>query len=120
MLGPRTPSWSNHLYKGVTPVSRTPRWMISPMGYLTIAEATAVRRPKQSERLAATLYSPPETWISRFFALRKGRMPGSRRWTSAPSERRSNWAEEFWGIVRFGMVCSENAGLYLPFARGEA
>src|SRR5258706_11059200 len=49
----------------------------------------AVRRPKASERLAATLYSPPETWISKVRALRKGMMPGSRRWTSAPRERRS-------------------------------
>src|SRR5436305_11618781 len=59
------------------------------MGYLTMAVAMAVRRPKASERLAATLYSPPETWMSRVRALRNGMTPGSRRWTSAPRERKS-------------------------------
>src|SRR5438105_851942 len=57
-----------------------------------MAVAMAVRMPKQSERLAATLYSPPETWISRERALRKGMMPGSRRVTRAPRERKSSWA----------------------------
>src|SRR5438045_7475915 len=60
------------------------------MPYLTIAVATPVRRPKQSERLAATLYSPPETWTSNERALRNGMTPGSSRWTSAPRERKSN------------------------------
>src|SRR5947207_7683718 len=56
-----------------------------------MAVATAVLRPKQSERLAATLYSPPETWTSQVRALRNGMTPGSSRWTSAPSESRSSW-----------------------------
>src|SRR5664279_2885431 len=46
--------------------------------------------PKASERLAATLNSPPLTWIEHSCALRKGTMPGSRRWTSAPSDRKSS------------------------------
>src|SRR5579864_805071 len=50
----------------------------------------AVRIPKQSARLAATLNSPPLTWIWHSVALRKGMTPGSRRWTNAPSETRSN------------------------------
>ena len=37
-----------------------------------MAVAMPVRRPKQSARLAATLYSPPETWMSSVRALRKG------------------------------------------------
>src|SRR5438876_4727736 len=45
---------------------------------------------KQSERLAATLYSPPETWISNDRALRNGTTPGSSRCTSAPSARKSS------------------------------
>src|SRR5437764_51536 len=55
-----------------------------------MAVATAVLRPKQSERLAATLYSPPETWTSKVRALRNGMTPGSSRWTRAPSESRSS------------------------------
>src|SRR5947209_3231697 len=57
-----------------------------------MAVATPVFRPKQSARLAATLYSPPETWTSKERALRKGMMPGSRRWTRAPRERKSRLA----------------------------
>jgi hypothetical protein len=45
---------------------------------------------KQSERLAETLNSPPLTWMSQCEALRNGMMPGSRRWTSAPRDRKSN------------------------------
>src|SRR5207253_1082964 len=48
-----------------------------------------VFRPKQSDSAAATLYSPPETWTSNERALRKGIAPGSSRWISAPSERKS-------------------------------
>src|SRR5262245_15934639 len=54
-----------------------------------MAVATPVLRPKQSDRLAATLYSPPETCTSKLRALRNGMIPGSRRWTSAPTERKS-------------------------------
>src|SRR5579862_9404240 len=57
-----------------------------------MAVAMAVRMPKQSARLAATLNSPPLTWIRHSAALRKGIMPGSRRWTRAPSERKSRSA----------------------------
>src|SRR5262245_57182274 len=46
--------------------------------------------PKQSARLAATLNSPPLTWIWHSIALRKGMIPGSSRWTSAPSDTRSS------------------------------
>src|SRR4051812_579124 len=46
--------------------------------------------PKQSLRLAATLYSPPETWISSVLALRNGMMPGSSRCTRAPRARKSS------------------------------
>src|SRR5581483_6826342 len=49
-----------------------------------------VLRPKQSERFAATLNSPPLTWIAQSVALRKGMIPGSSRWTSAPSDRKSS------------------------------
>src|SRR5262245_17283752 len=55
-----------------------------------MAVATPVRSLKQSERLAATLYSPPETWISALRALRKGITPGSSRWTRAPRARKSS------------------------------
>src|SRR5207244_7377170 len=55
-----------------------------------MAVAMPVRNPKQSASPAATLYSPPETWTSNPRALRKGTRPGSRRWTSAPRERKSN------------------------------
>src|SRR5579871_1463060 len=55
-----------------------------------MAVAMPVRNPKQSASPAATLYSPPETWTSNLRALRKGTRPGSRRWTSAPRERKSN------------------------------
>src|SRR5207247_2110593 len=48
-----------------------------------------VRIRKQSDRLAATLNSPPLTWIWHSAALRKGMMPGSSRWTRAPRESRS-------------------------------
>src|SRR5947209_2225660 len=54
-----------------------------------MAVATALRRRKQSERAAATLYSPPETWTSKERALRKGTRPGSSRWTTAPRARKS-------------------------------
>src|ERR1051325_6353922 len=54
-----------------------------------MAVATPVFRPKQSLKLAATLYSPPETWMSSFRALRNGMIPGSRRWTRAPRDRKS-------------------------------
>src|SRR5437867_7103071 len=46
--------------------------------------------PKQSARLAATLNSPPLTWIRHSFALRKGMTPGSRRWTRAPRAAKSS------------------------------
>src|SRR5437868_15167568 len=55
-----------------------------------MAVAMPVRRRKQSDRLAATLYSPPETWISTDRALRKGITPGSSRWTTAPRARKSS------------------------------
>src|ERR1051325_8039535 len=48
-----------------------------------------VLRPKQSERVAATLNSPPLTWMSHWVALRNGMMPGSRRCTRAPRDRKS-------------------------------
>ena len=51
----------------------------SPIGYSTIAVAMPVRRPKQSARLAATLNSPPLTWIVQVSALRNGTTPGSSR-----------------------------------------
>src|SRR5579885_2047262 len=54
-----------------------------------MAVAMPVRSRKQSDRAAATLYSPPETWISTERALRKGTTPGSSRWTSAPRARKS-------------------------------
>src|SRR5262249_17513004 len=54
------------------------------------ADGIRVRRPKQSARFAATLNSPPETWISNERALRNGIIPGSSRWTSAPSDRKSS------------------------------
>src|SRR5512143_1685031 len=54
-----------------------------------MADATPVLRPKQSARLAAQLYSPPLTWIWHSVALRNGTTPGSSRWMSAPSERKS-------------------------------
>ena len=38
-----------------------------------------VLSPKQSDRFAATLYSPPETWMSSVRALRNGITPGSSR-----------------------------------------
>src|SRR5215211_166045 len=60
------------------------------MPLLTIAVAIPVFSPKQSDRLAATLYSPPETWTSNDRALRNGTVPGSSRCTSAPSERKSS------------------------------
>src|ERR1700731_4066309 len=69
------------------------------MGYLTIADAMPVRRPKQSDRPAATLYSPPETWISTERALRKGITPGSSRVTSAPRARKSR-AHESWRMFK--------------------
>ena len=59
-------------------------------GVVDHRRATPVFRPKQSARLAATLYSPPETWMSSERALRNGITPGSRRWTRAPRERKSN------------------------------
>ena len=49
-------------------------------------------RPKQSARLAATLNSPPLTWMRHSVALRKGTMPGSSRWTRAPRETKSSAA----------------------------
>src|SRR5258708_35237563 len=55
-----------------------------------MAEATPVLRPKQSERLAATLNSPPLTWIWHSVALRKGMIPGSSRCTTAPRARKSS------------------------------
>src|SRR5579863_5963137 len=67
-----------------------------------MAVAIAVRMPKQSERFAATLNSPPLTWMAHWVALRKGIVPGSRRCTMAPSERRSNSASL--RIVSSGLV----------------
>src|SRR6266571_8097553 len=55
-----------------------------------MALAMPVWRRKQSARLAATLNSPPLTWIRHSFALRKGMTPGSRRWTSAPRAAKSS------------------------------
>src|SRR3954454_6166145 len=55
-----------------------------------MAVAMPVFSPKQSARLAATLYSPPETWISTERAFRNGSTPGSSRVTTAPSESRSS------------------------------
>src|ERR1017187_24514 len=55
-----------------------------------MALATPVFRPKQSARLAAQLNSPPLTWILHSVALRNGIIPGSRRCTSAPSDRKSS------------------------------
>ena len=49
-----------------------------------------VFRPKQSDRFAAQLNSPPLTWISHSVALRNGMIPGSSRCTSAPSDRKSS------------------------------
>ena len=63
--------------------------MRSPIGYSTIAEAMPVFMRKQSDRLAATLNSPPLTWMLHSVALRNGMMPGSSLCTSAPSETRS-------------------------------
>src|SRR5512138_1218072 len=57
-----------------------------------MAVTMPVFRPKQSARLAAQLNSPPLTWIAHWLALRKGMMPGSRRWTSAPIETKSSAA----------------------------
>src|SRR3954463_6006973 len=54
-----------------------------------MAEATPVFSRKQSARFAATLNSPPLTWILHSVALRKGMMPGSRRWIRAPRDRKS-------------------------------
>src|SRR5436309_10408960 len=54
-----------------------------------MALAMPVWRRKQSARLAAVLNSPPLTWIAHSVALRKGITPGSRRWTSAPRDRKS-------------------------------
>src|SRR5579864_8751379 len=58
-----------------------------------MAVAIPVLSSKQSERFAATLYSPPETWISTERAFRNGITPGSSRWTSAPNERKSSSQE---------------------------
>src|SRR5437016_3101863 len=74
------------------------------MPYFTMAVAMPLRRRKQSDKLAATLYSPPETCTSKLRALRKGMTPGSRRWTRAPRERKSR-AQASLRIVR-GMVSS--------------
>ena len=57
-----------------------------------MAVAMPVCMPKQSARLAAQLNSPPLTWIWHSVALRNGMIPGSRRWTSAPSETKSSAA----------------------------
>lgn len=51
-----------------------------------MAAAMPVGMPKQSERFAATLNSPPLTWILHSVALRNGTTPGSKRYTSAPSD----------------------------------
>src|SRR2546423_339378 len=55
-----------------------------------MAEAIPVLSWKQSDKLAATLNSPPLTWIWHSVALRKGTTPGSSRWMSAPRERKSS------------------------------
>src|SRR5689334_22436711 len=54
-----------------------------------MALAMPVLRPKQLARFAATLNSPPLTWMRHSLALRNGTTPGSNRCTSAPSETRS-------------------------------
>src|ERR1017187_9821423 len=68
------------------------------MGYSTSAVATPVFMRKQSDRLAAQLNSPPLTWILHSVALRNGTMPGSRRLTSAPRDRKSS--APFGGIFK--------------------
>src|ERR1039458_7678954 len=55
-----------------------------------MALAIPVFRPKQSARFAAQSNSPPLTWILHSVALRNGMIPGSRRCTSAPSDRKSS------------------------------
>jgi hypothetical protein len=57
-----------------------------------MALAIAVRKPKQVDKLLATLYSPPETWSVYALASAKGMIPGSRRVTKAPRAKRS-WAD---------------------------
>ncbi len=53
-----------------------------------MAVAIPVRSRKQSERFAATLNSPPLTWIRHSLAFRNGITPGSSRCTRAPSDKR--------------------------------
>ena len=57
-----------------------------------MAVAMPVFRRKQSARLAAQLNSPPLTWMAHSVALRNGMMPGSRRWTRAPTDTKSRAA----------------------------
>src|SRR5665647_2383979 len=76
-----------------------------------MAEAMPVRLPKQSDRLAAQLNSPPLTWIWHSVALRKGTMPGSRRWMMPPRARKSNSA--CWRMFRPSlMLFSLSIALY--------
>src|SRR6266508_2894141 len=63
-----------------------------------------VRSRKQSARLAATLNSPPLTWIWHSVALRNGTRPGSRRCTRAPSDRKSSAPS--WRIFRVCILFS--------------
>src|ERR1700722_11032004 len=76
-----------------------------------MAVAMAVFRLKQSARLAATLYSPPETWTSKERALRNGMTPGSSRCTRAPRERKSS-SHESWRIVKPLMNAPECKGAF--------
>ena len=57
-----------------------------------MAVAMPVFMPKQSDRLAAQLNSPPLTWIWNSVAFRNGMIPGSRRFTNAPTETKSSAA----------------------------
>ena len=49
-----------------------------------------VDSPKQSDRFAATLNSPPLTCTSKLVAFLNGTMPGSSRCTTAPSDTKSS------------------------------
>ena len=65
------------------------------MGVLEVTEKYTIEKAIQNctlknyHILAATLNSPPLTWILHTQALRNGIMPGSSRWTSAPRETTS-------------------------------
>src|SRR5579859_4540367 len=94
-------------------MARTWPAMRSPIGYWTIAVAIPVRMRKQSARFAAQLNSPPLTWTEHDEAFRNGTTPGSRRWTSAPSARKSSAASfrmfNAGGMVRSGTLTQARA-----------